>query len=118
MATWTSLSPSQQASVETLANGLRAFMSEQAKLADMGVNLAALWNGGVASIVNSLGSTEVIPNTSGLAGAQDLAPADITNAVGYAINQSDPNSSQGGVGGYNTSFIRTLAVKMAGPVNC
>ena len=114
MATWASLTAEQQSAVEGLANSLRSFAQHVAQASDLGVNLGAAWNGGVNAVVASLGSTEIIPNTSGLAGAQALLPADITNFVGYAINISDPANASQGTGGYNSGFIRALAVKLAG----
>jgi len=114
MATWASLTNEQQAAVEAVANAERSFSMHMAMAADLGINIAAAWNGGVSTIVGTLGSTEIIPNTSGLAGSQALLPADMTNVAGYAINMSDPSSGQGGTGGYNTGFIRALWVKLAG----
>ena len=114
MATWASLTTEQQNAVQAVANAQRSFSMHAAQAADLGINLSAAWSGGVSAIVATLGSTEIIPNTSGLAGAQSLLPGDMTNVAGYAINMSDPSSAQGGTGGYNTGFIRALWVKFAG----
>lgn len=113
---WSDLTVDEKDKVLNLVNPLRGFSGELAKLSNFGIAISADWNGGVSDIVNSLDATAIIPNTSGLAGAQSLAPADVVNFVGYAINLSDVTNNTGG-GGYNTNFHRALEVKMAGIVN-
>lgn len=118
MATYASLTPAQQDAVENLVNPLRAFAAQLMHLNVLAARISADWNGGVSTIVGTLDSGETIPNTSALAGAQGLAPADVTNLAGYAINHCDPSRSptanDGTGGGYNSAFIQALAVKAAG----
>jgi len=66
------------------------------------------------TLVGDLSSGDIVPNTSGLAGSQDLLASDITDIAGYAINISNPANASQGTGGYNGSFILALAVKAAG----
>jgi hypothetical protein len=114
MATWASLTPTQQADIQGLVAPLRSFVAELARLGDHGQAISASWNGGISTLVNSLGSTEIIPvGPSGLAGAQGLSPADVVNMVGYLIDLSNPANNTAG-GGYNTAFHRALYVKACG----
>lgn len=118
MATYASLTPAQQDAVQNLVNPLRTFSAQLMQLNILASRIAADWSGGVATIVASLDSGETIPNTSALAGAQGLAPADVSNLAGYAANHSDPSraptANDGTGGGYNSNFIQALAVKAAG----
>lgn len=113
MATWASLTPEQQNDVESLANALRGAAVTFESLAQQGSIISAAWNGGISTIVNSLGSGEVIPCTSDLVGAQSLAPADVINFAGYLIDLSNTANNTGG-GGYNTAFHQALRVKLCG----
>jgi hypothetical protein len=113
MTTWASLTADQQALVESLANSVRGAFTTAASLTKQGQVIAAAYNGGISTILNSLDAGETIPNTSGLSGAQGLAPADLINSVGYLIDLSNPaNNTQGG--GYNTPFHQALRVKLTG----
>ena len=113
MATYASLTPEQQDSVQSLVNALRAAYIALQAAAKQGQIMGAAWNGGISTIVNSLDAGETIPNTSGYAGAQGLAPADVVNSVGYFIDLSNPSNNTGG-GGYNTAFHQALRVKFSG----
>lgn len=116
MATWASLTPTEQADVQAFMGSLRAFAGDLAILANEGVAVGAAWNGGLSTIVGTLGADEVIPNASGLDGAQGVVPADVANMAGYLIDLSNPANNVGG-GGYNTAFHRALMVKLAGITN-
>ncbi len=113
MATWASLTTEQKATVESFVNAIRGATTTFAGLTKQGQVIGAAWNGGVSTIVQSLDAGEVIPNTSGLDGAQSVAPADVTNFAGYLIDLSNPANNQGG-GGYNTAFHQALRVKFSG----
>lgn len=113
---WNELTPQEQSQVLDLTNSCRSYAKELAQLANLGDGVGSAWDGGTATVVNSLDSTAVIPNTTSLAGAQDLSPADVTNMAGYAIDLSNPANNQSG-GGYNTAFHRALDVKMTGIIN-
>ena len=109
-----SLTASQQAAVQSFATSCRSFAAGLSQLNILAAAIGAEWAGGVSTLVNSLQSGDLIPNTSGLAGSQDLAPADVANLAGYATNISNPNNADQGAGGYNGSFIQALCVKAAG----
>lgn len=113
MATYASLTTEQKDAVQSLVNGLRgADVAIQAVMRQAAV-LGAAWNGGISDLVNGLTDGEVIPNTSGLAGAQSVSKADAINSVGYLIDMSNAANNTGG-GGYNTPFHQALRVKFAG----
>src|SRR5579859_4601526 len=103
-----SLTPSQQAAVQSFATSCRTFAAQLAQLNILGAAIGAEWAGGVSTLVGSLQSGDLIPNTSGLAGSQDLSQADVSNLAGYATNIANPSNSDQGTGGYNGSFIAAL----------
>lgn len=113
MATWASLTQQQQDAAQSMANAVRGLQITWQHLATGGQVVSAAWNGGISDIVNGLDSGEIIPNASGLAGAQGLAKADLINMVGYLIDASNPANVTGG-GGYNTAFHAALRVKACG----
>lgn len=119
MATWASLSQAQQDAVQSLVNAERGLAQQMARVTQLASAISAAWNGGISDVVGTLGANEVIPSTSGLAGAQGVVPADVTNFAGYAIVFSDParsptGSSDTGGGGYSSNFIHALEVKLCG----
>lgn len=115
MATWASLTPEQQNAVTSLDRAVRGAQAIEAKLMITGQAISAAWNGGISTVVGTLNddATGMIPNTSGLDGAQSLSRADLTNLVGYLIDMSNPANNTGG-GGYNTAFHQALRVKASG----
>ena len=113
MASYESKSDEEKAAIQSVANAARGMYIALQGLADDGQILAAAWNGGISDMVNSLDPAEVIPDTSGLDGAQSISKADLINTVGYFIDLSNPANNQGG-GGYNTPFHQALRVKFAG----
>jgi hypothetical protein len=64
-------------------------------------------------LVGDLQSTEVIPNTSGLAGSQDLLASDLTSLVDWAFALSNPANSDQGTGACASVRIQQLCVKAA-----
>jgi hypothetical protein len=86
----------------------------QAQANTLAAAISAAWGGGISTLVGDLQSGDIIPNASGLAGAQDFTQADIADLAGYAVNISNPANSSQGTGGYNGSFIAALFVKAAG----
>jgi hypothetical protein len=115
MATWASLTADQKTAVQSVANAVRSLQITWQKLSEGGLIISAAWNGGVSDLVGSLAddATGAIPNDTGLAGAQSLSKADLTNMVGYLIDASNPANSQGG-GGYNSAFHQALRIKACG----
>lgn len=113
MASYESLTAEQKQAIQDLANPVRSADSLVSRVMILGQAISASWNGGVSDLVNSLDDGEVIPNTSGLAGAQGVSKADLINSVGYLIDMSDPANNTPG-GGYNTAFHLALRVKFSG----
>ncbi len=109
-----SLTSEQQEAVKDFATAVRSFSALLGQANTMGGAIGAEWGGGVEGLVGGLTDGDLIPNTSGLAGSQDLTKADLTNLAGYAIVISDPASGNQGTGGYNGGFIHALLVKAAG----
>ena len=62
-----------------------------------------------------LDASDLIPNTSGLAGAQDLTKEQFANLMGYLIVSSA--TPDGSSGSFNTNYHRGLYVQAAGPGN-
>lgn len=118
MSTYASLTLPQQEQVQDLTNNIRSLASLMSEVSILSAAIGASWNGGTSTLVQGLTNTEIIPNTSGLAGAQPLAPADVTNFAGYAITFADPTKSPNGTdgtgGGYSSAFIQALRVKLCG----
>jgi hypothetical protein len=108
------LTEEEQKTVTDFDVNCRSFMVALSQLTILGSKIAAGWAGGIADLVNSLASTDLIPNTSGLHGAQPMGPADIGNIATYATQISDETNASQGTGGYNDKFIQALGVKAAG----
>jgi len=83
MATYASLTAAQQAQVQAAANNVRSFLIPLLNLARQAMPIQSDWNGGTSALVASLGAAEVIPNSSGLAGALGLTPGQLTTLVSY-----------------------------------
>jgi hypothetical protein len=96
MATWASLTPEQQAVVSNWQNLQRGWANLQAKANDLGQQVDTAYNAQVSPL--SLGNTEVIPNTSGLAGAQSLVYGDAVSIEAHiqaiATTYNDTNHRQ------------------------
>lgn len=109
-----SLTTDQQLAVTSFVTSCRSFSAQLSQLNILGAAIGAAWAGGISILVGDLSSGDLIPNTSGLAGSQDLSQADVSNIAGYATNISNPANSDQGTGGYNGGFIAALFVKAAG----
>lgn len=75
MATYASYTAQQQAIVQNTCNLVRGGCSELARIFNHTKAIADDTN--AVSLVAGLDSTEIIPNTSGLAGADDLTQAQL-----------------------------------------
>ncbi len=109
-----SLTSPQQEAVQSFTTSVRSFSAQLGQLCVLANAIGAEWSGGVSTLVGDLSGGDVIPNTSGLAGSQDLLASDVSALAGYAINISNPANASQGTGGYNGSFIQSLCVKAAG----
>lgn len=83
MATYASLTDEQKAIVRDQVNQLRALSGQIARTIVQGkvVQIAIDADGGLRDIVTSLDPAEVVPNESGIAGAQSLSRADLAALV-------------------------------------
>jgi hypothetical protein len=106
MATWASLTPAQQATVQTWQTLQATWASAQAKANDLGQEVDTEYNAVISPL--NLGSTEIVPVSSGLAGAQSLTYATITTIESYI---------QGIATSYNTVNVREVLVLACGAVN-
>lgn len=108
------LTADQQTAVTDFCNSVRAFSALLGRACSLGSAIGAAWAGGISTLVGDLESGDSVPNTSGLAGSQNLVPADISNLAGYATVISDPSNASQGTGSFNGAFIKALCVKAAG----
>src|SRR5208283_5350901 len=93
-----SFMPMFRSNMSTLAIGLRVLSQ-----------YLTLWNnGGLSTVVNLLAAGTVIPDTTGLAGAQPLTSTDVVNTMTVAQNL---------ITAYYTSPNLTEFIKIAGPPN-
>jgi hypothetical protein len=83
MALYADLTDEQKSIVRDQVNQLRALSGQIARTIVQGkvVQIAVDADGGLRDIVTSLDNGEVVPNESGLAGAQSLSKADLANLV-------------------------------------
>jgi hypothetical protein len=109
MATYNSLTQEQKNILGALATQTRAFAGVLARANTIAEVLVDDWNAQVSAIVSSLDPGEVIPNTSGLAGAASVTKEEIVNLFDTSLTNL--------LATYNTATARQLYVKLAGPSN-
>jgi hypothetical protein len=108
MATYDSLTTEQKALVQAFLNFARGWCGEQARTNNHGEAANDDYNAQVSAILATLDDGEIIPNTSGLAGAASINENDLISVVSHI---------QGIQTNYNTSAHRQLWTKMAGAGN-
>lgn len=109
-----SLTANQQAAVEAFATNLRSWAALLAQINIVGGAISSAWNGGISTMVGTLQTTDVIPNTSGLAGAQDLLASDVTNLANWASTLANSSNSVQGTGSMASVGIQQTCVKACG----
>ena len=109
------LTQEQQASIQALSQVVRPLTGEFAKLLAKFQVAVSYYVGNVETILAGLDASDLIPNTSGLAGAQDLTKEQFVNLMGYLIASSA--TPDGSSGSFNTNYHRALYVRAAGPEN-
>ena len=112
---YASLTEEQRESVDALCVMVRPLAGELARTLEKFQGVTSYWTGNVETILGALQSSDVIPNTTGLAGAQGLTKAELTNLIGYMITASA--TADGASGSYNSNYHRSLYAKAAGPIN-
>lgn len=112
MATWNSLTAQQQQTVQDVATPARALAGEFAQLCNKAKDLGLAYNNGAAAILATVTGSELIPNDSGLAGAQSITRDQLVNLIGYytTIGATPDGSS----GSYNTNYHRAVYLAAAG----
>lgn len=110
------LSAEEKQALQTLLNMARADAGQLfAKLGNHGRAITAQYSGNVENILAKLGGSDLIPNTSGLAGAQAMTKDETVNLFGYFITESDPTDNASG--SFNTNYHRSLFAKAGGAGN-
>ena len=109
------LTAEQKQSVQAMCQLVRPLSGELGRLLEKFQAVVAYYSGNVESILAALQASDVVPNESGLAGAQNMTKEQLVNLVGYFITLcATPDGSSGS---YNTNYHRALYAKACGPVN-
>lgn len=111
------LTTEQKASVQALLQLVRPLTAEHIRTLEKMQAATAYYGGNVETILGELQNGDVIPNESGLAGAQSVTKSELVTQIGFFINASSNASVPNAEGSYNTAFHRALAAKLAGPDN-
>jgi hypothetical protein len=102
------LTAEQKATLQSFVQLIRSWSGEQARVNNHGDAANTVYNYGASEILALLGNDDVIPNTSGLDGAQSLTKAHVVSITSHV---------QGILAAYNTSAHRGLWSQAAGAVN-
>jgi len=109
------LTTEQKDSVDALGVLVRALSGELARLLEKFQAAVAYYTGNVETILGTLDGSDVIPNTSGLTGAQSMTKTELVALLGYMIALSA--TAEGASGSANTDYHRALYAKACGPGN-
>lgn len=109
-----SLTVDQQQNVIDFANSCRSWAAMNTRLNILSAAIAAAWSGGISTLVGSLQAADQIPNTSGLAVAQDLQQADVSNLANWATAHCSTTNADQGTGSFNSGLIQAVCIKAAG----
>jgi hypothetical protein len=115
MATYASLTQGEKDLLAAFTNSLRAWTGEQARTNNHADASNTSWIASVSTLVGSLDASEVIPNTSGLAGAEDLTKEEVTTLVSHQQNMMTNMSTH--TSGFNTTTLRQAWSKACGANN-
>ncbi len=108
------LTSNQIAAIESLATSCRSWGAGLAQLNILGVAIGADYYSGLNSLLSGLTQTDVVPNTSGYDGAQDLLVSELVTLVGWAFTLSNPANGTQGTGAFASVGIQQLCMKAAG----
>jgi len=110
-----SLTTEQQTAVQDFTTSCRTWAALLAQMNILGAAIGAANAGGISTLLSDLQTTDVIPNTSGLAGSQDLLASDVISLASWAWAAANPqNTTSAGGGAYATVGIQQTCVKAAG----
>ncbi len=112
---YASLTPEQQNILQDMINLCRAWAGEQARANNHADAINTTYNAQVVTILSSLNVGEVVPNTSGLAGAASLTKEQVTTLVSHVQNILADMSTH--TSGFNTSALRQVWATAAGAAN-
>ncbi len=115
MATYASLTTEQKNILAAFTNNLRAWCGEMARTNNHADASNTSYNSFVTTILSSLDAGEIVPNTSGLPGAQSLTKEEVITLVSHQQNMLTDMSTH--TGGFNTATLRQTWSKAAGAAN-
>lgn len=81
---FSAITPAQQAQVLAFMQQFRPTIGAMAVALRQLQALANIWNASISSVVSTVTPTDVLPDATGLAGAQPLEAADLTAVMGMA----------------------------------
>lgn len=109
MVAFSSLTPDQQSQVLAFVDQLfRPTDGETARAFARVQHMIDAANSGISALLQSLDQTAPLPNTSGLAGAAPLAPADVISGLNNYVSAA---------ASFNTDPMRQARIKSAGIAN-
>jgi hypothetical protein len=106
MATWASLTPEQQETVQSWQRLQASWCSAQAKASDLGAQVDTAYNSQISPL--GLANTEVIPKSNNLNGSESMSYGDCVTIESHI---------QGVQTNYNSMAIRELWAKACGAEN-
>lgn len=109
---WSDLTPEERDAAQDLINFIRAESASIAKIGNHGRAVAGKYVGNVETILAKLQGSDLIPNGTGLAGAQSMTRQEVVNLIGYFLTISD--TTDNAPGSYNTNYHRSLYAKAGG----
>lgn len=108
MASYDGLTTEQKNLLQAFTNFVRAWSGEQARANNHGAVANADYIAQIFTILGDLDAGQIIPNTSGLAGAASLVKEDLVSIVSHI---------QGILASYNTEPHRQLWIRATGAAN-
>jgi hypothetical protein len=115
MTTYANLTNEQKSILQNSLNLIRAWAGEQARTNNHGEAINDDYNAQTLTVITELDALEVIPNTSGLAGAVSITKEEMITLVSHVQNMQADMSTH--TGGFNTPALRQVWTKAAGAEN-
>lgn len=112
---YSELTAEQKDEIQGLMNLARPLAGELARLLEKFQGVVSGYVGNTEDLIGLLDAGELIPNTTGLSGAEALTKEEAQNLIGYLIVAS--NTGDGVTGSYNSNYHRGLYSKAVGPGN-
>lgn len=115
MATYAELTTEQQNILQNMTNLCRSWCGEQGRANNHAGAINDDYNAQTVTILALLDAGEVIPQTSGLAGAASLTKEEVVTLVSHIQNILSDMSTH--TGGFNTTGLRQAWTKATGAGN-